>query len=181
MNLNLLIVEDDLIFGKLLKRSLKEVNLFNIHLEHNINDALNYIKSYKIHYAVLDLKLNNDSSLKLISEIKDKNIDAKILILTGYSSIATAVEAIKLGAIQYLPKPASIDDILKSFEITQHGQNQINFEISDQPLSVGRLEWEHIQRVLTENHGNISATARALNMHRRTLQRKLNEKNPPKI
>ncbi len=97
-------------------------------------------------------------------------------MLTGYSSISTAVEAIKLGALNYLCKPADADDILNAFE---QAQGNADAEISVHPPSVNRLEWEHIQRVLNEHDGNISATARALGMHRRTLQRKL-QKRPVK-
>ncbi len=97
----------------------------------------------------------------------------RILMLTGYASIQTAVEAIKLGATNYLPKPAGVAEILSAL---QSDQPNTELEIAEQPLSVDRLEWEHIQRVLAEHDGNISATARALNMHRRTLQRKLAKK-----
>jgi two-component system, response regulator RegA len=92
-----------------------------------------------------------------------------IVVLTGYASIATAVEAIKLGATQYLSKPANADEIVAAFG---HHANAVH-PLNTQPTSVNRMEWEHIQRVLQANNGNISATARALNMHRRTLQRKL--------
>jgi two-component system response regulator RegA len=97
----------------------------------------------------------------------------RILMLTGYASIQTAVEATKLGATQYLPKPASVDEILAA--LANETANP-DIPVAAQPLSVERLEWEHIQRVLAEHDGNISATARALNMHRRTLQRKLAKK-----
>jgi two-component system response regulator RegA len=98
-------------------------------------------------------------------------------VLTGYASITTAVDAVKLGAVQYLAKPVEVEAILAAFE----DDNGPDFDLpaSDKPLSVDRLEWEHIQRVLNENEGNISATARALKMHRRTLQRKLS-KHPVK-
>ena len=91
-------------------------------------------------------------------------------MLTGYASITTAVEAIKLGATQYLPKPANADDILSAL---QQNEGDADIEIEETPMSVNRLEWEHINKVLNEHDGNISATARALGMHRRTLQRKL--------
>jgi len=94
----------------------------------------------------------------------------KILMLTGYASIATAVEAIKLGATQYLPKPADAEQILTALNKVEA---DTEVEVTEQPMSVNRLEWEHIQKVLKEHEGNISATARALGMHRRTLQRKL--------
>jgi two-component system response regulator RegA len=97
-------------------------------------------------------------------------------VLTGFASVATAVEAIKLGATHYLAKPVDADEIVAAFE-KQTGDDEV--ELASNPLSVERLEWEHIHRVLAEHDGNISATARSLNMHRRTLQRKLN-KNPSK-
>ena len=121
-------------------------------------------------YAVIDLRLPGTSGLTLVEKLKSLDPGTRIVMLTGYASIATAVEAIKLGATHYLAKPVDIDDILMAFERT-NGDAEV--QISTHPLSVGRLEWEYIQRVLNENKGNISITARALNMHRRTLQRKL--------
>ena len=108
----------------------------------------------------------------------------KILVLTGYASIATAVKAVKLGADNYLPKPASLDSILGALMLNSvsniKGNNTLNHKPADIAIvSTQRLEWEHIQRVLLNNEGNISAAARELNMHRRTLQRKL-QKHPHK-
>jgi two-component system response regulator RegA len=97
----------------------------------------------------------------------------RIVVLTGFASVTTAVEAIKLGAVHYLPKPADADEIVAAFG---REQGDTGAPLSVQPLSVERLEWEHIQKVLSENTGNVSATARALTMHRRTLQRKLGKK-----
>jgi two-component system, response regulator RegA len=99
--------------------------------------------------------------------------EASLVVLTGYSSIATAVEATKSGASNYLCKPASIDEVLAAFGA---GDSAAEIEVPNDPISVERLEWEHIQRVLNDNDGNISATARALGMHRRTLQRKLQKR-----
>jgi two-component system response regulator RegA len=121
--------------------------------------------------VVLDLNLNGSSGLALIPRLLDLNPACRIVVLTGYASIATAVDAIKLGAVQYLAKPVEIDAILSAFEDADEPGREL--AAPDEPLSVDRLEWEHIQRVLNENEGNISATARALKMHRRTLQRKL--------
>ena len=118
---------------------------------------------------VLDLNLAGTSGLSLIPHLLAASPDCRIVVLTGYASIATAVDAIKLGATQYLAKPVEIEAILAAF-----GDDAApDLAVPDEPLSVDRLEWEHIQRVLAENDGNISATARALKMHRRTLQRKL--------
>ena len=124
--------------------------------------------------VVLDLNLNGSSGLALIPELLAINAACRIVVLTGYASIATAVDAIKLGAVQYLAKPVEIEAILAAFE-DDEGPD-FDLPASDEPLSVDRLEWEHIQRVLNENDGNISATARALKMHRRTLQRKLSKR-----
>lgn len=119
---------------------------------------------------MLDLRLGEDSGLSILSELRANQSLAKILILTGFSSIATAVEAIKGGADDYLPKPASADEILKALDSKTIKVEQI---IALDTPSLDRLEWEHIQRVLMANKGNISASARELGMHRRTLQRKL--------
>ena len=96
--------------------------------------------------------------------------NTRIVVVTGYASIATAVEAVKLGAVHYLAKPADADEVVAAF---YKKEGDASVPVANQPLSVNRLEWEHIQKVLSENNGNISATARALGMHRRTLQRKL--------
>lgn len=125
-------------------------------------------------HALLDLKLEDGHSLGLISELVAVNPQIKIVVLTGYSSIATAVQAIKLGAVNYLAKPATIEQILAAFETSQVSEEPETLTTDD--ISLKRLEWEKIQQVLAENDGNISATARQLKMHRRTLQRKLNKK-----
>ena len=125
-------------------------------------------------YAVIDLKMSGDSGLVLVRQISALGTGTKMVVLTGYASIATAIEAIKLGATHYLAKPVDADEIIAAFE---KREGDTAAQVAMNPLSVDRLEWEHIQRVLSENEGNISATARSLNMHRRTLQRKLN-KNP---
>lgn len=126
-------------------------------------------------HALLDLKLGDGHSLPLIEGLIAANPAMKILVLTGYASIATAVQAIKLGAVNYLAKPATVEQIIQAFNaqpsaVPDDPENQVD------ALSLRRLEWEHIQKVLADNHGNISATARQLKMHRRTLQRKLLKK-----
>ena len=136
-------------------------------------DALVAIEQRQHDFAVVDLKMPDGSGLALVERLKLRNPKIRIVVLTGYASVATAVEAIKLGATHYLPKPADADEIVAAF-----GRDQGNAAapLSSQPISVDRLEWEHIQKVLSEYTGNVSATARALNMHRRTLQRKLGKK-----
>jgi two-component system response regulator RegA len=123
-------------------------------------------------YAVVDLKMAGNSGLVLVRQLASLQAGTRIVVLTGYASISTAIEAIKLGATHYLAKPVDADEIVAAFG-KQNGDTDI--ELATSPLSVDRLEWEHIQRVLSEHDGNISATARSLNMHRRTLQRKLSK------
>ena len=168
----LLIVEDDAVFSRVLSTVLSSHGI-EVHAAANSADALNLAHAHAFRAAILDLKLERETSLALIPPLKALYPDIRILMLTGYASIQTAVEAVKLGATNYLPKPATVAEILAAL-----GSDKANPDISaaDQPLSVDRLEWEHIQRVLAEHDGNISATARALNMHRRTLQRKLGKK-----
>jgi two-component system response regulator RegA len=121
-------------------------------------------------YALLDLNLAGESSLPLIPALLARHPDCRIVVLTGYASIATAVQAIKLGAAEYLAKPVDADGLARAL-LGLPADEPVTF--SEAPLTVSQLEWEHIQRVLAEHGGNVSATARALRMHRRTLQRKL--------
>jgi two-component system response regulator RegA len=173
MNLSpLLLVEDDAVFAKVLSKALAAKGIEVTHAATS-QAALDVSRKKFFTAAVLDLKLENETSLSLIPGLKVLHPNMCILMLTGYASIQTAVEAIKLGATQYLPKPASVDEILTA--LASEAANP-EIPVTPQPLSVDRLEWEHIQRVLAEHDGNISATARALNMHRRTLQRKLAKK-----
>jgi len=121
-------------------------------------------------YAVVDLRLGGDFGLALIPSLRDLSEDMRIVMLTGYASIATAVEAIRCGATHYLAKPAEVDEILAAFELTG-GDSRTPLPPS--PMSLAQLEWEHLQRALLDHDGNISAAARALRLHRRSLQRKL--------
>jgi two-component system response regulator RegA len=124
-------------------------------------------------FAILDLNLGGSSGLRLIGAVRQSNPECRIVVLTGYASISTAVDAIKLGADQYLAKPIEVDAIVRALTDEQVPDDG---DAGEGTLSVSRLEWEHIQRVLADNSGNISATARALKMHRRTLQRKLGKR-----
>jgi two-component system response regulator RegA len=124
-------------------------------------------------FAVVDLKLPDRSGLEVVDQLHRLHAAMRIVVLTGYASIATAVQAVKLGAVQYLPKPATPDEIRAAFE-DPDGARAV--PIPHDPPSVARREWEHIQTVLAQYGGNISATARALRMHRRTLQRKLGKR-----
>lgn len=168
-NPSLLIVDDDSVFCNVLAKAMTKRG-FSVICAHTIEDALNQAENTPPEYAIVDLKLDSESGLVLVEKLKALDFGTRIVMLTGYASIATAVEAIKLGATHYLAKPVDADEIMAAFERTV-GESAI--PISSNPLSVGRLEWEYIQRILTENDNNISVTARILNMHRRTLQRKL--------
>ena len=196
----ILIVDDDKVFLRMLQKTLSLQNIQS-HTACTTEEALKLMQQFHFEYAVLDLNLDGQSGLALMQNLLIIQPKCKILILTGYASIATAVEAIKLGAIDYLCKPAASGEIIQTF--LKHSQNQKDKLTSEeknignslqpientQPLatkptsalnfttmSPKRLEWEHIQRILQENDGNISATATALKMHRRTLQRKLQKK-----
>jgi two-component system response regulator RegA len=165
----LLIVDDDEIYCSVLSDAIiKRGYLVKYAL--NQQQALSIAEEFKPTYVVVDLRLGDESGLHLIKRLKEEDATREIVMLTGYASIATAVEAVKLGATQYITKPTNADEILDAFTIKDTNYESLKKE---QPLSVKRLEWEHLQKVLLENDGNISEAARQLNMHRRTLQRKL--------
>ena len=169
----LLLVDDDQDFLNVLAKAMQKRG-FLVTLANSAESAFELAKSDPPEFAVVDLKMSGNSGLVLVRQLTNLNAGTRIVVLTGFASVATAVEAIKLGATHYLAKPVDADEIVAAFE-KQIGNDAV--ELASNPLSVERLEWEHIQRVLAEHDGNISATARSLNMHRRTLQRKLG-KNP---
>lgn len=164
-----LIVDDDPTFTRVLARAITRRE-YDVKIARSAEEACALLADWTPDFATLDLKMEGTSGLTVIEPLLKANPVVRILILTGYASITTAVEAIKLGAVQYLPKPANADEILAALAQTE-GNSHV--DVSAKPMSVNRLEWEHIQKVLNEHDGNISATARALGMHRRTLQRKL--------
>lgn len=164
----LLLVDDDVVFCTVLSRALTKRG-FAVTVAHSVEQALPLAQENPPEYAVVDLKMEGASGLVLIRALHELDPGTRIVVQTGYASIATAVEAIKLGATQYLSKPANADEIVAAFKHNPNAESPLKA----QPSSVDRLEWEHIQRVLHAQQGNVSATARALNMHRRTLQRKL--------
>lgn len=169
---HLLVVDDDPAFNRVLSRVLGQRG-FSVFSAFNEAEALELARLHEPEFVVLDLNLAGQSGLKLIQPLLALTPDARILVLTGYASIATAVDAVKLGATQYLAKPADADSIVRAL---LGGEVSFDDTVPEVPMSVDRLEWEHLQRVLSENGGNISATARALRMHRRTLQRKLSKR-----
>jgi len=168
----LIVIDDDETFAQVLSSALKKQG-FDSNYALNSAQALQLAQQTPPDYAIVDLRIGAESGLNLIQQLKSLNADMHILILTGYASIATAVEAIKLGASHYLSKPASTQEILNSL---QKQEANPDIEPSSRPLSVKRLEWEHLQKVLLDHNGNVSAAARALGMHRRSLQRKLSKK-----
>ena len=174
--MELLYIEDDEVLAEVTNKALKARG-FRVTYCKSLSEFKNTDLTL-LEFAVLDLKLDDGNSISIIPDLVEKFPGIKILVLTGYASIATAVKAVKLGALNYLAKPATVDQICNALEGREESgestESEQNDEI-DQP-SMKRIEWEHIQRVLDENHGNISATARQLKMHRRTLQRKLQKK-----
>jgi two-component system, response regulator RegA len=172
---SLLLVDDDRALCVVLSRAL-ESRGFAVTIAHAVEDALQAIDGDAPEYAVVDLKLPDQSGLKLVSRLKEADPHTRIVVLTGHGSIPTAIEAIKLGATYYLVKPTDADTVVAAFG---RSEGDDTLPVGTAPVSIERLEWEHIQRVLHDNDGNISATARALSMHRRTLQRKL-AKRPAK-
>lgn len=172
----LLLVDDDPTFCRILSQALEKRD-FEVYTATDLAGGLELAGDHNPEYAIIDLRIGHESGLELVEGLKAMDTDLRMVILTGYASIATAVEAIKLGATHYLTKPASADEIIHALE--RHAGDP-TVPVAENPLSVKRLEWEHLQKVLMENHGNISAAARALGMHRRTLQRKL-QKKPTRI
>ncbi|MEO2268431.1 response regulator [Pseudoalteromonas sp. YIC-656] len=169
--MNILLIEDDSVFAQTLMRRLISGGCTVSHAA-NSSEALLQARAVRPTHIILDMNLDSESGLALLAPLRALLPATRIVLLTGFASIATAVQAIKLGADDYLCKPASLAMILAT----------LNGQASDDSVSEGivmspdRVEWEHIQAVLGRNDGNISKTARQLNMHRRTLQRKLQKK-----
>jgi len=169
---SLLLVEDDHTLAASLARALYYCN-FEVTIAHNGDEAVRAIEQEHPRYAVLDLKIPGTSALALLPRLCGGAHATRAVVLTGYASIATAVAATKLGAVDYLPKPVDPDAIVAALRGEADDQDLVPPEC---PLTTDRLEWEHIQRVLGEHGGNVTATARALRMHRRTLQRKMHKR-----
>ena len=170
----LLIIDDDESYREVLARALTRKN-FMVRTAATPEAALACCAEFRPGYVLLDLNLNGHSGLNLIAPLLAVVAAARIVVLTGYASIQTTVSALKLGAMQYLPKPANLADIVNALCDKTITIPEIE---AGNRMSVQHLEWEYIQRTLAEQGGNIAATARALRMHRRTLQRKLAKKRP---
>ena len=171
--MTLLIVDDDLPFRERLTRSMEKKG-FEVVSSPGFKDSLLKVTEKNFDFAVVDMRLEDGSGLELIKKLKEISPNTKSLLLTGYGNIATAVAAIKTGAIDYLPKPAEIDQIYDALTNSE----QTLPPPPENPMTADRIRWEHIQRVFILCKRNVSETARRLRMHRRTLQRILNKHAP---
>lgn len=169
----LLIVDDDKPFQTRLARAMEQRG-FSVKTADSVAEGLAAISHSPPAYAVIDLRLQDGSGLDVISQLKERRPDARGVILTGYGNIATAVTAVKLGAFDYLAKPADADEIYNALVALRHDKA----ELPENPMSADRVRWEHIQRIYELCGRNVSETARRLNMHRRTLQRILAKRAP---
>ncbi|TAK47416.1 MAG: response regulator transcription factor [Xanthobacteraceae bacterium] len=170
---SLLIVEDDRPFLERLARAM-EARGFAVTACGSVAEGVAQIGRQAPAFAVVDLRLGDGNGLDVVAALKQKRPDARAIILTGYGNIATAVTAVKLGAVDYLAKPVDADDVVAA--LMSHGGARI--ELPQNPMSADRVRWEHIQRVYEMCNRNVSETARRLNMHRRTLQRILAKRAP---
>src|SRR5512134_4066870 len=169
----LLIVEDDKLFVARLARAM-ETRGFKVTTAETVADGLIQVEQNPPAFAVVDMRLGDGNGLDVISALKKRRPEARGIILTGYGNIATAVNAVKLGAVDYLAKPADADDVVAALL----AQDNTKIEPPENPMSADRVRWEHIQRIYELCGRNVSETARRLNMHRRTLQRILAKRSP---
>ncbi len=172
-NERLLIVDDDKSFAQRLARAMEKRG-YVTEVAESVADAIAMVEASPPAYAVVDMRLGDGNGLDVIEILRERRPDAKAVILTGYGNIATAVTAVKLGAVDYLAKPADVDEIIAALNRDPHDKAVP----PDNPMSADRVRWEHIQRVYELCDRNVSETARRLNMHRRTLQRILAKRAP---
>ncbi len=170
---SLLIVEDDHSFLQRLAKAL-ESRGFSVTAAESVADGLRHVEDAPPAFAVVDMRLTDGTGLDVISALKRRRPDARGIILTGYGNIATAVNAVKLGAVDYLAKPVDADDVVAALLALENRK----IEPPENPMSADRVRWEHIQRIYELCGRNVSETARRLNMHRRTLQRILAKRAP---
>ena len=172
-NKNIIIVDDDQTWLNQLSRAFERRG-HNTYVAISVVEAKDIISKSDIHYGVIDLRLDDGDGLEVILELQKKNPKSRSIILTGFGNIANAVSAIKVGAIDYLSKPAGIDDICSAL----FAPSSEKASPPEEPMSANRVRWEHIQRVYELCDKNVSETARRLKMHRRTLQRILSKRAP---
>ncbi len=170
---SLLIVEDDKALAHRLSRAM-EIRGFQVDVASTVEDGLAALRNHPPAFAVVDLRLDDGNGLDVVAQLKTLRPEARIIVLTGYGNIATAVTAVKMGALDYLAKPADADDILAALL----AQGEHKAPPPENPMSADRVRWEHIQRVYELCDRNVSETARRLSMHRRTLQRILAKRAP---
>ena len=170
---SLLLVDDDKAFLTRLERAMDKRG-FEVRIAGSVAEGLAAVEASAPAYAVVDLRLEDGNGLDVVAALHQKRADARAVVLTGYGNIATAVTAVKLGAVDYLSKPADADDVINALLATGEGPPQP----PENPMSADRVRWEHIQRVYELCDRNVSETARRLNMHRRTLQRILAKRAP---
>ena len=169
-----LLVDDDKVFCGALAGALRRRG-YRVVVAHNHDDAVSEATAWSPERALVDLRMPGKGGLEVVSELLRLDPELRIIVLTGYGSIATAVEAIKLGAVHYLTKPASVDEIMAACDRTAA---VVEVEAPAAPRPLDEVEWEHLQKVLTDCGGNVSEAARRLGMHRRSLQRKLARGRP---
>ena len=172
-DVSLLIVDDDKPFLTRLARAM-ETRGFQVETAESVEEAVAKARAHPPAYAVVDMRLGDGNGLDVVAAIREKRTDSRTIILTGYGNIATAVTAVKLGAVDYLSKPADADEVFAA--LTRREGDKV--EPPENPMSADRVRWEHIQRVYEMCDRNVSETARRLNMHRRTLQRILAKRAP---
>ncbi len=172
MEKTILLLDDENFFRERLAKAFAKRS-FTVYQAANYDQGMEQVRENKPAMAVVDMKMPGKSGLEFIRDARQVQPALLVVVLTGYGSIATATEAVRLGALYYLPKPADVDDILNAFSRDPVSGDDLELDEDFTPPSLARAEWEHIQRVLTDCGGNISAAAKKLNIHRRTLQRKL--------
>ena len=173
---SILLVDDSPMFRERLARAFRQRG-YSVLTAGNYDQAMQVVKKRMPDLAVVDLRMPGRNGLELVRDLVQLDGAVRVLVLSGFGSIATAVDAVKLGAVNFLPKPADADDILAAFERAEEGVAE---SAMDHPVapSLARAEWEHIHRVLADCGGNISEAARRLGIHRRSLQRKLRKRAP---
>jgi two-component system response regulator RegA len=169
----LIIVDDDRAFLQRLVRAMEQRG-FEVRFGHSVAEGLDLIRQKAPAFAVVDMRLEDGNGLDVIAELARVRGDSRAIVLTGYGNIATAVSAVKLGAVDYLAKPADADEVTDALLAPSHEKAPP----PENPMSADRVRWEHIQRVYELCNRNVSETARRLNMHRRTLQRILAKRAP---
>lgn len=174
---SILLADDSQLFRERLARAFRERG-FTVYTAGDYDEAMAAARLNPPRLAVVDLRMPGKSGLELVRDLRTLNSETRVLVLSGFGSIATAVDAVKLGAVNFLPKPADADDILAAFERSDvELPEEVTPDVAEVP-SLARAEWEHIHRILADCEGNISEAARRLGIHRRSLQRKLRKRAP---